>query len=166
MAQDSITLSLEEIDAKVAALRKEADRLEEFKRLAIGLGLVKQVPSRRRKDAKSEHENVNDSFDIVQPSGPYAGMGIRLAAIEYLRRKGSAEGATRIAQALSSGGKLTASKSFHRTVDNMLRADLKKKNPEVEKIGRKWALIEWRLPKPSSSAVQTQKTPPASAVQT
>lgn len=126
MPNSRISLSLEEIDGKIADHRKrakehikQADDLERLKKLALDL---------------AKPESPED------PVLPYLGMSARMAAIKYLNDKGAPAGTTEIATALVQGGIETNSKTFYRTLFNTLKAASKKKSSELVKIGNQWAL--------------------------
>lgn len=137
-----ITLSLEDIERKILDLRREADELERFRKLAISIGdpVVELVP--RNAVPKSKRANQPRKHGEHSAS-PYVGMGAKRAAIKYLRHKGSPESLAVLARALVQGGLKTASNQFHRTLHNTLVAASKKKNTEVVRSGKRWALKEW-----------------------
>jgi hypothetical protein len=146
MKDTNVSLSIPKMRAEIAELRAQADKLEELLELAI---------SRAESETKSATEEpgrgrgrprvtVPRQNLFGEPVPAYRDVGTKIAAIEYLRRKGSPAGATEIARALVEGGKKTSSKAFNRTVDNTLEKAAKKQNPAVEKIEGEWALKEWR----------------------
>jgi hypothetical protein len=146
MSDARISLSIVGIDARIAEERRlakkhaeEATRLEGLKQLALEMG----VPIGDEQTRPEPSDNKDDGAANI--SLPYRGMGTKLAAIKYLRLVGKPQGATAIANALLAGGKETTAKAFYRTLDNTLADAAKKKNSELIKVGKKWALKEWKI---------------------
>jgi hypothetical protein len=143
-----ISLSIPEIDAEIADLRKRAaelndraDNLETLRELAIHYKDAGKKPSKAktgRPKVPREPKSMESGTDL-----PYRGMSTKMAATKYLREKGEPAGSTEIAKALIKGGITTTSKLFHRTVDNILSTAAKRKHSELVKIGKQWGLLEW-----------------------
>src|SRR5882724_5841340 len=127
MSNDRVSLSIEEIDARIATLRKDAkelldkaSKLEELRQLAIEFG---------DPEGNSQENKMGEADERF----PYRGMGTKQAAIKFLRKIGEPQGATAIAKALIRGGKTTRSVMFHRTVNNTLEDASEKNGSELVK---------------------------------
>jgi hypothetical protein len=124
--------SLQEIDERIAALSSELaavsaelDKWRTFRALAMELGAAQPQPS------------------APPRTGLYAGMSIKESVIHYLLKKGAPASTSELVKVLRDGGKESESKSFYRTVFNMLTHASERKVPQVVKIDSKWALPEW-----------------------
>jgi hypothetical protein len=143
---ETISLSLVEIDARIAEERRKAkehsdaaEKLESLKKLAIRLG----TPTSRGTTPKvNPIPPAAGSTSVTD----YAGMGTKMAAINFLRQRGRPARTVEIARALLEGGKSTTSKKFYRTVFNTLTEAAKTKKTEIAKNGNVWVLKEWNLP--------------------
>jgi hypothetical protein len=145
---ESIAQFLKELDSRIAdhrmqahkhrgeATRHEQAAAEAEAVRSIALGKLSPL-SPASKGQKAEADFSSESI------GPYTGMPIRLAAIKYLRDKGSPAGTAVIADELQSGGIETTSKYFYRTLFNILTQASRRQKPIIRKEGDKWRLTEW-----------------------
>lgn len=73
--------------------------------------------------------------------GPYSGMTIAAAAIQFLRSAGKPQRTAQVMNALRDGGLKSSSKSLYRTIYSTLDSHVDKGS--ITKSEGKWGLPEW-----------------------
>jgi hypothetical protein len=145
MSEKRVLVEIAKIDSKIEAARltvakaqRELTRLEEFKETLLSIGDVEDW-----EEDDQPSGSIQRYYIASGSTQEYTNMSTKVAAIHYVRQKGSPASSTEIGNALVAGGKQTKSKQFNRTLDNTLKAASERQSSEIVRVKGEWALKEW-----------------------
>jgi hypothetical protein len=119
-----ILADLQEINAAITALEKEIRRAPEF--------TVVEVKDLAPSDAAS----------VIPLGGAYSMMGVPDAVVDFLKKSAKPVAPAVVVEGLKANGLQKKSTNLYRLIYNTLWERSRRANPDIRKVGRKWAYRE------------------------
>ena len=127
--RERMRVDLDELGSAISALEKELSRTPDF---AGTRSVTAQESSARQNGLDSE----------ARSKTIYSTMGVSDAVTDYLKRATKPQSPTTIMEGLQASGLQKESTNLYRLIYNTLWERSKRTNPDIRKVGKKWAYRE------------------------